>query len=511
MQDNNKFLRCVAGVFVIFIFGMMAYNISLVKAPVKNFVKAKTTFKQLTKDIGDNYVKKLNRKDTFINLNGLFVRRCGKITHNNIVVLKNNMLNGYSKSKKGDVKYSINSITKFDNWLKEKNISFVQVVAPYKVTTSKDNLPDGIEDYVNDEVDDFVTELSKNGVHTIDLRQLMSTNIDEVNKYFYRTDHHWNTDAAFLAFGKIMKEINLGDRYTGKDVWERNEIKDWFLGSQGKRVGAWFTGTDSLVYYMPRFDTKMSCIVPHHKNIFKGDFVKANIRRQYIEKKNYFGYNAYCVYIGGDYPLTQHRNSRATNDKRLLILKDSFTLPLQSFLSTEFSEIDVIDPRHYHASSIAEYIMWTRPDLVIKINSCGTFKGKQYNDLGINEIREYSKIELLKNYIVELAKSKSNYNYRKIPVKIKEGSIYTVGVDSIEVKEGKTDGVSILLYDFKKKKILRHEIVDVEYCNLKRQFQWTFKVPAEKSDYALLVYSGLHGKTKGVGIKISDIRVHERI
>lgn len=511
MQDNNKFLRCVAGCFLIFICVMTMYNISLVKAPVKNFIKDKITFKQLTKDIAANYVKKINRKDIFINLNGLFVSKCGKIIHNNIVVLKNDMLNGYNKSKKGDAKYSVSSVTKFNDWLKAQNISFVHVVAPYKVTTSKDNLPEGIEDYLNDEVDDFVIGLSNNGVHTIDLRQLMSTNIDEVNKYFYRTDHHWNTDAAFFAFQNIMKEINLRTRYTGKDVWERNEIKDWFLGSQGKRVGAWFAGTDSLVYYKPKFDTQMSCIVPHHKNIFKDDFEKANIRKQYIEKKNYFGYNAYCVYIGGDYPLVKHRNSRATNDKRLLIIKDSFTLPLQAFMSTEFSEIDVIDPRHYRNSSIAEYVMWTQPDLVIKINSCGTFKGKQYNDLGIEKVIEGTKKELLKNYMVELAESKSNYSYRKIPVKIKEGSTYTIALDGIAVKEGTTGGVSILLYDFKKKKILRHEIVDVEYCNFKKQFQWTFKVPAEKSDYALLVYSGVHGKTKGVGIKVSNISIYERI
>lgn len=511
MQDNNKFLRCVAGCFLVFICVMTMYNISLVKAPVKNFIKAKITFKQLTKDIAANYVKKLNRKDMFIDLNGLFVKKCGKITHNNIVVLNNDMLNTYGKSKKRDTKYSVSSVTKFNDWLKSQNISFVQVVAPYKVTTSKDNLPDGIEDYVNDEVDDFVKALSNNGVHTIDLRQLMSTNINEVNKYFYRTDHHWNTDAAFLAFQKIMREINLRAKYTEENVWERNEIKNWFLGSQGKRVGTLFAGTDSLVYYIPKFETDMSCIVPHHKNIFKGDFTVANIRNQYIKNKDYYGYNAYCVYIGGDYPLVQHRNKNATNDKKLLIIKDSFTLPLQAFLSTEFAEVDVIDPRHYRNSSIAEYVLWTQPDVVLKVNTPTMLLGKQYNELGVKEGLNFNEKESLRDYAIVLNDGESNYTYKKIPVKLKVGKTYTVKIGDINFNKGKTDGVSLVLYDFKKKKIIRHEILDVEFEKHKDSSSWTFKMPKEMSDYGLLIYSGVHGKTKGIGIKVSNLSVYERI
>ena len=511
MQDNNKFRRYFAGCFLIFICAMTVCNISLVKKPAKNFIRAKVTFKQLTNDIAANYVKKLNRKDIFINLNGLFVRKCGKITHNNIVVLNNNMLNDYSKSKKRDTKYSVSSVTKFNEWLKSQNISFVQIVAPYKVTTSKDNLPDGIEDYVNDEVDDFVAELSNNGVRTIDLRQLMSTNIDEVNKYFYRTDHHWNTDAAFLAFQKIMKEINLKAKYTKENVWERNEIKDWFLGSQGKRVGTWFAGTDSLVYYNPRSDREMSCIVPHHKSIFKGDFEKANIRKEYIRKKNYFGYNAYCIYIGGDYPLVHHRNSRATNDKRLLIIKDSFTLPLQAFMSTEFTEIDVIDPRHYRNSSVAEYILWTRPDLVLKVNAPIGLTAKEYNEFGVKDGMNHNKKVLLSNCSIILKANESNYTHKKLPVNLIVGKTYKLDIGSLNLTKGKTDGISLMLFDFKNKKIIRHEILDVEFEKHKDSSSWTFKMPKEMSDYGLLIYSGVYGKTKGIGIEVNDIAVFEEI
>ena len=180
-------------------------------------------------------------------------------------------------------------------------------------------------------------------------------------------------------------------------------------------------------------------------------------------------------------------------------------------MSTEFSEIDSLDSRFYKASTIAEFIQWTNPDLVLLIRytrSTGDpfFRFNNYIDNGMNT--HLDKKVVLKGYNVSLTASKSNYKFAKIPVSLQEGKTYSVSLKDIIITRGKTGGVSVVLYDFKKKSVINQEIFDVEFCNKNHgDIKWTFKVPEEKSEYALLVYAGISGKTRNTGVDFSGINV----
>ena len=45
--------------------------------------------------------------------------------------------------------------------------------------------------------------------------------------------------------------------------------------------------------------------------------------------------------------MVNHRNLSAHVKARILLLKDSYGLPIQAFLSTLFSEVDVLDLRRF--------------------------------------------------------------------------------------------------------------------------------------------------------------------
>ena len=98
------------------------------------------------------------------------------------------------------------------------------------------------------------------------------------------------------------------------------------MGSLGKRVGTYFAGADDFTYYTPNFETKISRFVSNHKTFYKGDFTTANLDLKYLDGKDYFGHNVYCLYIGGDYPLVKHRNIDAPSKTKILLIKDSFSL-----------------------------------------------------------------------------------------------------------------------------------------------------------------------------------------
>ena len=226
----------------------------------------------------------------------------------------------------------------------------------------------------------------------LDLRPYLSANVDLINKYYFKTDHHWNFTGAFVGFGKIAekvavmfpeKEIDL--TYTKWEQWESHTLEKWFLGSRGKRVGMLFAGVDDITWYTPKFETNMYRSVPKYNAVFEGDFVKTNIREKYIEKKDYFKDNPYCLYIGGDYPIVHHKNYLPVTDMKLLIVKDSYTSPVQAYLSTMFTEIDVIDPRHFKETGVAEYVKESQPDLVILMMNPSVFGVSDYMDFGVNK------------------------------------------------------------------------------------------------------------------------------
>ena len=65
-----------------------------------------------------------------------------------------------------------------------------------------------------------------------------------------------------------------------------------------------------------------------------------------------------------------------------------------------------------------------------------------------------------------------------------------------------------MLYDLKNKKAIYYGIFDFEFCNKNPESnQWTFKVPKEDLKYSLLLYAGIPGRTKNVGVEYRGIKV----
>lgn len=373
MEKKNNAKRCLTVLTALFIAAFACVNIVLAAKPVKRFLKQETSFSQFVEEVQEAYTSdNWKGKSLFININGLFARITGQRVCNDVVLMENGMLT--EPLEKLDMKPQAQSVTDFSEELKNLGVPFLYVQAPYKEDAEDALLPAGVESFANENTDELLELLAENDVTTLDLRPYLNGTVELLEKNYFVTDHHWNYDGAFVAFQKISgrvaelfpeRTINLA--YTEKLNWKSSSLENWFLGSRGKRVGAWFAGTDDFTWYVPAFETKMSCAVPKYRSLYKGDFSKANLREKYVTEKDYFGYNAYCLYIGGDYPLVQHRNLSAGSDLKVLLIKDSYSLPVQAYLSTMFQELDVLDPRHFTECSVAEYVNRTRPDLVLML------------------------------------------------------------------------------------------------------------------------------------------------
>ncbi len=491
---------------------------------VKQHFKSLISPASVTEDITASYVlDEFFGKSVFIDINGLFARLTGKRTHNETTRLNNGMLSSDKESIEtiADMQNLALAMKDLSQKLQLLDIPFLYVQAPYKMDLQEKLLPTGMKEQWNEQIDDLLAQISQHAVRSLDLRPALSGTAEQCEQTFYKTDYHWSPDGAFLAFQRIMDRMadssgfSLHSAYASPEHWVRHEKANWFLGSFGKRVGQYYGGVDSLIWYTPGFETHMSCSIPHHREILYGDYSDAVIRTQYINDRNLYDDDPYCVYIGGNYPLYRLRNAQAPNNMRIMIIQDSFSLPLVPFLSTEFTEIDVIDPRYYTRSSILEYCSWTHPDAVMMILSPASTSNRYYSSIGSGDavlLLQKKTRNLLSDYSVIIPAENSDYNYVELPVELIGGRDYSFSVDSLSLLSGETTGVSIIVYDYDSKSIVSEEILALDCMCFRGDTQIIFKLPGsadEDVNYKILVCAGFLEETSGIGIQYTGISVDE--
>lgn len=385
-----KNMKWIAMGFVILLIMFFVGNVHLMTEPASRYFSEETTFTEFRDEVQEEFQSnEFFLKNQFINFNGWFASLIGKREINGIVHADNGML-FFKEAPRLEMGLSGQKLANTNEVLKQMGIPFVYVQAPSKIDLEKEILPVGIENYYNENADSLLAELAARDVRTIDLRPAFCSTQEDVQKYFYRTDHHWNYRGAFKAFQllvpefqNIMKDDSDASMYMDEANWELHNLPDSFLGSQGKRVGKYVTGLDDFEYYLPRFETDMTMMWVQEGDLCKGSFEDCIVRKDVLEKyQDYFSWESviYCSFIGSDYGLIEHRNRKPAVRKRILVIKDSYALPLQAYLSTVFEEVDVVDMRVYTQSTLIEYVQMTHPDLVVLIHNPSALENlSEYN------------------------------------------------------------------------------------------------------------------------------------
>ncbi len=519
MKEKLIFKLIGAIIVCTFIAYLSITNCNIAKEPVNKYLGKEISFSEAKEEIVNGYTENIKQKYAFVNLNGLFTKMFGGRVCNDVLKLNNGMLTpveveGY------DMSNNANTIVQINNHLNDKGIDFFYVQSPSKIDMNNEVIPIGVTNEINNNTNELLSQIEKEGVNVLDLRENMVDTVDKINQYFYVTDHHWNPIGAFKAFQEISEYLQMFypnepimGEYQTLNNWEVHRKESWFLGSQGKRTGTYFGGVDDLIWLTPKFDTSMSFLNVYKDEYYNGDYSDANIRDIYINECDYFGLNAYCVYVGGDYPLVQHRNNNAPVEKKVLIVKDSFVLPLQTYFSTVFKEVDVIDMRHYTAGTLDEFIMDSKPDIVImNFNASAVTKDELFGgEVNALDISDYDKSMLiLNNENADILPNYSDdYNYISLYDGLKAGSKYVLECNSIDVLDGCTEAVSIKLYNKDYTEFYDCCMWDLNYCKNNGRYEWTFTTPYDVDNLKLVIYSGVPGATKGNGLRLSGIRLFE--
>lgn len=276
----------------------------------------------------------------------------------------------------GDVSSNAQATLRLFSALKALQTPFLYVQAPQKLQENDSRLPPGVSDFGNYNADRFLSALSDGGVPTLDLRESLRITGKEWSSFFFRTDHHWTPEAAFTAHRALAEVLRrnwsftIPAQNTDEDAFTRTIYPDWFLGSQGKRVGTLYAGTDDIELWTPNFDTDFTYSCPAYGMERSGPFQSSLLFPERISEKDYFNGNPYTLYAGGDYPLAVIVNHKNPEGKRVLLLRDSYACALTPFLALDCGELVTVDLRTFEGSmldAVAEF----KPDLVIAMYTPG--------------------------------------------------------------------------------------------------------------------------------------------
>lgn len=269
------------------------------------------------------------------------------------------------------------ALAEFAQRLEECDIPLLYVNAPQKIPRGSDALPSGVTEYGNAVGDRLLEVLRDSEVDTFDLRDAFE-DTEHYARWFFATDHHWKPSAAFFAYRTLAPVlegygIHTQPRWLEQDSYQITNYENWFLGSQGKRVGSLYAGVDDIELWQPVEDTYFTYDVDAYNIHRSGPWAESLLFPERLEGGEWFEDNPYTLYSGGDYPLATIVNGNNPEGGDLVLIRDSFACALTPFLAQSCHTLTTIDLR-YFKGDLEATVAALDPELVMVLYCTSTAK-----------------------------------------------------------------------------------------------------------------------------------------
>lgn len=253
--------------------------------------------------------------------------------------------NGVIKSKDGylieriviptkkQIDADVISIKSFRDKYPDRNFYFL--LAPTAGNIMEDKLPSSVKlDDQNKYMSEFFAVLEEAGVTPIDSRKALKDQ-SKKQQLYYRTDHHWTTSAAYIAYLEAQKTMGLSSDVSYKKL----PVHKNFRGTLASKSGFTNGKNDELQIYWPKKNSDYKDSVINFVDIKKT--TNSFYAFDNLQKKD-----AYTIFGGWNHPYYTITTPTESN-RHLLLVKDSYANCMIPFLTQDFREIVVVDPRYY--------------------------------------------------------------------------------------------------------------------------------------------------------------------
>lgn len=194
-------------------------------------------------------------------------------------------------------------------------------------------------DFINGEINhDLVNSLFAKLDSSIKRGALYINNLNTFKKYFYKTDHHWNTEGQLKGYRDII-ELLKGEDELKLDI-KTELIKDIkYYGYRARSISDFSVSDEFSV---------LVADLPEYEVFINGKEKPYDNKKEYIAGEHSWdkGFNHYGTANGGDYALVEYRFNQPENEN-ILVFVESFSNPINSFIASYYNNTYFIDLRFY--------------------------------------------------------------------------------------------------------------------------------------------------------------------
>ncbi len=163
-----------------------------------------------------------------------------------------------------------------------------------------------------------------------DMTELLRDNLD--TPLYYRTDHHWTTQAAYLVYADWAKAA--GPSPLPAAAFTTETVSDSFYGTLYSKANLPTLKPDSVTAYIP--------VRPVEVRVDYGEGTASDslYREEFLTQKDKYSY-----FLGGNHAKVEIETG-TKNGRTLLLLQDSYAHCFVPFLVFHYERILVLDPRY---------------------------------------------------------------------------------------------------------------------------------------------------------------------
>jgi hypothetical protein len=162
---------------------------------------------------------------------------------------------------------------------------------------------------------------------------------------YYRTDHHWTTRGAYVAYRAWAAQTGL--TALAESDFDAVTVTESFYGTNAAKAGLPWTAPDRIEVFLPK-DAP-----PVRMTVEPAAGGALRVTDSLYDAAYLAARDKYSYFLGGNNSVVTI-DTGAAGGRTLLLLKDSFAHCFAPFLTAHFERVILVDPR-YHRNGLARF------------------------------------------------------------------------------------------------------------------------------------------------------------
>ncbi|MBQ9383646.1 MAG: hypothetical protein IJT87_05365 [Ruminiclostridium sp.] len=294
-------------------------------------------------------------REQWIKLRNATERLIGKVDVNGVYTANDRMMEIWEGYDSEFIMKNLNALNKFSEMYPDTPMYFL--LAPTSQEIYSDLFPASAPIGSQTELLEFCRD-NLTSMQTINV--IPTIKMHSADYIYYRTDHHWTSYGAYLAYYDAAKA--MGFKPYDLSEYDIEHASYSFRGTLYSKTLDDSITPDVIDYYHPHSVKEVTLTVKDSKEVKKYDSLYF---REFLDVKD-----KYSSFLGPNSPYIDI--TTGVDGPSLLIFKDSYAHSLIPFLTAHFSRITVLDTR-YIKSNVSDFFKMKNYDSVLILYNAITF------------------------------------------------------------------------------------------------------------------------------------------